>query len=88
MNKEGISFCEHIQTLCIGQFHWEGLLVTQRTPNYRHDPKELTTAQVNEERSVEVFVIDQCCVLAGAARMLKGKVTLFVPAKHVAFLLI
>ncbi len=48
----------------------------------------LTAAQVNEEGSVEVLMIDQHCMLPGTAGMLQGKITLLSPPKKVAALLV
>ena len=50
---------------------------------------QLTAAQVDKEGSVEVFVVDQGCVLPRAALVGQGEVThVLSPPKHVARLLI
>ena len=49
----------------------------------------LTAAEVNEERSMKVFVVDQCCMLPRATLVGQGEVTYVLgSAEDVAWLLI
>ena len=66
----------------------QGVLVLRCPHTYCTHIGLLTTAKVYYERSLEVFVIHKCSVLARTAGMLQGKITILVPPEYVTTLLI